>query len=134
MLTGLVLLLLPLAGAADDVEGGANISATARVGTSNCTATLDGCGWLSFNDAAVFSPWVSARPNASVSARASMDIRLHGPSADHGLSSGSNQSPWSVRIDDAWVSARGSKLKNGGRQQVEAVALAGTRRLESERP
>lgn len=124
MLTGLVLLLLPLAGAADDVEGGANISATARVGTSNCTATLDGCGWLSFNDAAVFSPWVSARPNASVSARASMDIRLHGPSADHGLSSGSNQSPWSVRIDDAWVSARGSntELKLGVQRLAWGVA------------
>ena len=63
---------------------------------------------LSFNDAAVVSPWVSARPNDQVSARAALDLRLHGPASGHGLEPTTQQLPWSVRIRDAWVAARSS--------------------------
>lgn len=88
------------------IDGGAEVSATARVGTNGCTSNPSACDWLSFNDAAVVSPWVSARPNTQVSARAALDLRLHGPSSGHGLESSTQQQPWSLRLRDAWVSAR----------------------------
>ena len=90
------------------MESGATVSATARAGTRGCASAPSTCQWLSFNDAAVVSPWVSARPNDQVSARAALDLRLHGPSSGHGLEPTTQQLPWSVRIRDAWVAARSS--------------------------
>ena len=92
--------------AAPAVDGGAQVSATARVGTHGCMSTPTDCAWLDFNDAAVVSPWVSARPNDQVSARAALDLRLHGPASGHGLSASTKQQPWSLRMRDAWVSSR----------------------------
>ena len=88
------------------IDGGAKVSATARVSTYGCTSAPTSCEWLSFNDAAVVSPWVSARPNAQVSARAALDLRLHGAASGHGLDASTQQLPWSLRLRDAWVSAR----------------------------
>ena len=77
-----MLWLLPWLGlsayAGPAMEGGATVSATARAGTRGCASAPSTCQWLSFNDAAVVSPWVSARPNDQVSARAARDLRLHG--------------------------------------------------------
>ena len=88
------------------MDGGAKISATARAGTHDCGTSPTDCDWLSFNDAAVVSPWVSARPNEQVSARAALDLRLHGVATGHGLDASSQQQTWSIRLRDAWVSAK----------------------------
>ena len=61
-------------------------------------------------------------------------IELDAPNASEAAVDGVDRVVARVTVgSEHTVSARGSKLKNGGRQQVEAVALAGTRRLESER-
>lgn len=95
------------ASAADSgVHSGADISAAARIGTNGCASDIAECEWVNFRDAAVFSPWASAKPNPNVAARGAMDIRVHGPGAGHADLTAPNQTPWSLRVSDAWVSGR----------------------------
>ena len=63
---------------AEGVEAGADVTATARVGTDGCLSDPAQCQWINFRDAAVVSPWISAQPNKQIQARADVDLRLHG--------------------------------------------------------
>ena len=110
--------------AADTVSWGGEIAATARVSTSGCIDQPDRCQWTHFNDTAVVSPWVSAKPNDQVSARAEIALRFHGEGRGHGLESDTEQMPWSIRIRDAWVSARTehTELKLGVQRIAWGVA------------
>ena len=120
----LAVALLPPAAHASGVEAGAEVTATARVGTHGCMNDPGSCEWIDFRDAAVVSPWVSASPNDSVQARAHIDLRLHGPGDGHGLESQVNTQPWSLRVRDAWVAARGqhTELKIGAQRIAWGVA------------
>jgi hypothetical protein len=120
-------LLLNTAQATDSVQAGASVSGTARVGISECADSIGGCPWINFHDTAVFSPWFTAAPNPNVSARAHVDVRLHGPAGAHGLEDTKNpdaHQPWSLRVRDAWVSARGehTELKVGAQRIAWGVA------------
>jgi len=109
-----LLLLLSLAAAhADEVDAGATVSATARVGTDGCLSTPLDCTWLSFRDAAVFSPWVEANPDDRVQAKARVDFRLHGPTAAARLEEVQDpdqRQPWSLRIRDAWLATKSAHV------------------------
>jgi len=109
---------------ASDTNWGAQISATARAGIHGCTGGPQSCQWIHFNDTAVVSPWVSAKPNDQVSAKAEVDLRFHGPGSGYGLGSTTKQTPWSLRFRDAWVSARSdhTELRMGVQRIAWGVA------------
>ena len=108
------LLALVLATAqASEVETGGAVRTTARLGTAQCLSAPASCGWLSFNDAAVFAPWVTARPSELVHTKAALELRAHGPSQVSSLEDTqetARRQPWSVRVQDAWVATRGTHI------------------------
>ena len=100
-----MLLLLTGLAAAEEVEAGAALTTNLRLSPSGY--------WLDFRDGAVFSPWATARPDSRVRARGSLDFRLHNLSAFdsiEGASSVDGTQPWSLRVRDARISARGEHL------------------------
>jgi hypothetical protein len=95
------------------VEAGGTISAVARVGGVGCADGLGACGWVDFRDAAVFSPWVEAKPDTRIQAKARIDLRLHGPTGAARVEEAQDPAqvqPWSLRIRDAWLATRGDHL------------------------
>ncbi|MAY79613.1 MAG: hypothetical protein CL930_02410 [Deltaproteobacteria bacterium] len=119
--------LLNTAQANEGVQAGASVSGTARIGISECADAVGECPWINFNDTAVFSPWATANPNPNVSARAHFDVRLHGPAGAYGLDNTQDADalqPWSLRIRDAWVSARSdhTELRIGAQRIAWGVA------------
>lgn len=120
-------LLLSTAQASDSVQAGASVSGTARVASAGCAEAIGDCSWINFNDTAVFSPWFTAEPNPNVRARTHFDVRFHGSSNAHGLEETQHLEdlqPWSMRIRDAWVSARSehTELKIGVQRIAWGVA------------
>ena len=99
----LILGTIQTASAVEATNAGAEVSATARVGTSHCWTQPTTCQWMDFRDTAVFSPWVQATPTNTVSARAAIDVRAHGPGNGHGLESEPEPLQWSLRVQDIWV-------------------------------
>ncbi len=100
-----MLLLLAGIAAADELEAGASVATNLRLSPSGY--------WLDFRDSAVLSPWAAARVGSRVRARGSVDFRLHNASAFdtiEGASSVSGTQPWSLRVRDAWLSARGEHV------------------------
>jgi len=98
---------------AEGVQSGGTVSATARVGISGCTDDPAACRWLSFQDAAVFSPWVIAKPDSRVQAKAQVDFRLHGPTSASSAEDAQTTDllqPWSLRVKDAWLAAQTDHL------------------------
>ncbi len=96
----------PRAAAAGSRPGG-RIATLARVGDCG-----DGCRLLDFHDAAVIAPWLEAR-EGPVTARAAVDLRLHGPTAIGSLADAGDPAlvqPWSLRVRDAWLARRGERL------------------------
>jgi hypothetical protein len=99
------------AASAAGVQGGATVSSAARIGTAGCLESPSGCEWMDQRDAAVFSPWVRARPDDRLHAEARLNFRLHGPSTAARMES--LQTPhqdWSMRIQDAWIATEGEHL------------------------
>lgn len=84
---------------------GASVSSTARIGLSGCASAPSECSWLSFQDAAVVSPWAIAKPNAAVAAKGALDLRIHSPSQEAPNARGRTVEA-SARFTDAWVSIR----------------------------
>ena len=101
--------------AGPSMKAGAGVRTTARLSTQDCLSTPAQCRWLNFRDAAVLSPWASASPSRDVSARIDVDLRIHGRATGYGLEARPVQQPWSLRVQDAWVSARSAhtELKVG---------------------
>lgn len=91
---------------AESVTAGASASATARVGTHGCIDQPSECEWLSFRDAATFSPWVKSEPNPHVAAKGALTFRAHGNGTGHADPMVSETAEWSLRVTDAWVSTR----------------------------
>ena len=100
-------------GWAQTIDSGAELRANLRLGVDGCLTQPGACPWLDFQDAAVFAPWVEARPNSRVVARGAVDFRLHGSSELGSLEDATDpdllQSS-SIRIQDAWVGMRGESL------------------------
>ena len=91
---------------AESITAGASATATARVGTHGCVDQPSECEWLSFRDAATFSPWVKSEPNTNVAAKGALTFRVHGDGTGHADPMAAETAEWSLRVTDAWVSTR----------------------------